>query len=73
MAMLLSTRPGRRFIWNLMVDCGIFRSSFDNSGSVTARNEGRREVGLRVLAEVNEAAPEQYLTMLRESQEGKNA
>lgn len=73
MAMLLSTRPGRRFVWSLMADCGIFRSSFDNSGSVTAFNEGRREIGLRVLADVNEAAPEQYLVMLRESQEGRNA
>lgn len=72
MALLLSTRPGRRFIWGLMSDCGIFRSSFDNSGSVTAFNEGQRNVGLKVLADVNEAGPEQYLVMLRESQEASN-
>jgi len=71
-AMLLSTRSGRRFIWGLMTECGIFRTSFDNSGSVTAFNEGRRQIGLRVLADVNESAPEQYLLMLRESQEGHN-
>lgn len=72
MALLLSTRPGRRFVWGLMSDCGIFRTSFDNSGSVTAFNEGRREIGLRVLADVNDAAPDQYLVMLRESKEASN-
>jgi hypothetical protein len=69
-AMLLSTRPGRRFIWRYLETCGVFRTSFDNSGSVTAYNEGRREIGLRMLADVNEAAPDQYLVMLRESKEG---
>ena len=31
-------------------------------------NEGRRDMGLFVLAEISEAAPEGYLKLLRENQ-----
>lgn len=71
MALVLSTRPGRRLIWRYLSETGIFTTSFNNSGSITAFNEGQRSVGLRLLAEVNEAAPEQYMVMLKESKEKK--
>lgn len=71
-SMLLATRPGRRFVWRLLSLTGVFRTSFDNSGSVTAFNEGQRNIGLRLLADVNEAGPEHYVVMLRESKEASN-
>lgn len=64
---LLSTREGRRFIWRYLGKCGVFTTSFHNSGSVTAYNEGGRNIGLMLLADVNDASPDAYLTMMKEN------
>jgi len=42
------------------------RTSFNNSGSVMAFNEGQRNIGLMLQAEVLEANPDAYMTMLTE-------
>lgn len=65
---LMAHAQGRRFIWRLLDRAGIYRTSFNSSGSVMAMNEGRREMGLFVLAEITEAAPESFLKLLRENQ-----
>lgn len=63
---ILSTRQGRSFVWRHMTNAGIFQSCFTGN-SATFFNEGRREVGLKMLAEVNEASPDSYLQMMKES------
>ena len=68
-ALIMKTRPGRRFMWRYLSKTYLFETSFNNSGSITAFNEGQRNVGLMMLADINEAAPEEYLTMLKESKE----
>jgi hypothetical protein len=51
---ILDTPHGRRF-WLKMVDrTGVFKVSFDNSGSITARNEGMRLIGLHLWAELEQ-------------------
>lgn len=67
MGILLGTRSGRRFIWRLLSECGIFRTSFTGNNT-TFFNEGRRDIGLKFLAETQEF-PDQYLLMMRESRE----
>lgn len=62
---VLQTPCGRRFIWRYLVDCGVFRTSFTGN-SHTYFNEGMRNVGLKLLADINEAAPEAYLQMIKE-------
>ena len=64
---LLSTEQGRRFIWDLLSNCGIYKESADASGSWTYYKEGRRSIGLSVLAQVVEADPDSYLKMMKES------
>lgn len=66
-AFVLSSRQGRRFIWRELAECGVFRSSFHSSGSVVYFNEGRRDVGLKLLADVMEADPLAYQTMANEA------
>lgn len=68
-AYLLSDKRGRRFFWRYLSTCGVFKSSADNSGSWTYFNEGRRDVGLRLLSDMDEAAPDAYALMLKESKE----
>lgn len=65
---ILKDRQGRDFFWDLLSMAGIFHTSFNPSNAVTAYNEGRRSLGLQVLADITAAAPEAYVTMIKESQ-----
>lgn len=63
---LMSSPRGRRLVWWLLAKCGVNRTSFNNSGSVMAFNEGQRNIGLLLQAEVLDTSPEAYMTMLSE-------
>ena len=63
---VIGTDAGRRFIWTLLGDCGVFRTSFTGNNS-TFFNEGKRFVGLEVLKRMNSAAPEAFANMQREA------
>jgi hypothetical protein len=65
---VLSTPNGRRYMWRYLAECGVFQTSFDGS-SRTYFREGERNIGLKILADINEAQPEAYVTMLKEAQE----
>lgn len=68
---LMSSPRGRRFMRWLLGFCGVRRLSFNNSGSVTAFNEGQRNVGLALEANLLEHCHGSYLTMLEEQQKAK--
>lgn len=68
-AFILSDKRGRRFFWRYLSSCGVFTSSADNSGSWTYFNEGKRAVGLQLLADLDAASPDSYAVMLKESKE----
>ena len=59
---VLSTDSGRSYIWKILSDCGIFKSSFTGS-SETFFLEGKRSIGLNILADIMRIDPEAYLKM----------
>ena len=61
---VLSLPEGRRIMWKILSDAGVFRSSFTGN-STTFFNEGKRDIGLLVLSGVN-AAGLKYLTQMQE-------
>lgn len=63
---LLKHGQGRRFIWRLLEKAGIYRSTFTGDAAQAAFLEGVRSVGLMVIADVLEADPDAYTTMLKE-------
>lgn len=63
---LLSSPRGRRLVWWLLGITGVFRTSFNASGSTTFFNEGSRNVGLQLLAKVQEHCIDRYVEMLQE-------
>lgn len=67
---VLSERSGRRFVWRYLEEAGIFRTSFTGN-SETFFREGGRNLGLKLLADINEAQPDAYVQMVRESKEDK--
>lgn len=64
---VLDTPPGLRFVWRVLNTAGVFTTSFTGEGPSTFFNEGRRDLGLRVLADVIEARPDAYLHMMKMS------
>jgi hypothetical protein len=68
---VMATREGRRYVWWLLDQCGVFRTSFTGN-SATFFNEGQRNVGLMLIADINAACPEQYIVMLDEARDDTN-
>lgn len=64
---ILDTGAGRRTFWRYLSECHVFGSVFNNSGSLTYFNEGRRDVGLKIMADITESNDEALLTMMREA------
>lgn len=71
LATVLSTKQGRRRTWAQLQQTGVFRQSFipGEPSEVTAFNEGRRSIGLALMADVHALDPELYLTMAKEAKE----
>lgn len=63
---ILKTPEGRRYYWKLLGKCGIFRSSFTPNSNLTAFNEGKRDIGLDALIEINEADGSAFAQMQNE-------
>lgn len=64
-ATVMSTEGGRRFMFRLLESTGLYRTSFTGNAT-TYFNEGMRNVGLRILADLQDYCPEQLLLMHRE-------
>ena len=63
---LLGHPQGRRIVTRLLDEAGVYRSSFNHSGSVMAFNEGKRHIGLFLIAELIEASPDGFMKVLKE-------
>lgn len=63
---LMSTPSGRRFMWRLLDKAGIFKSSMTGN-SQTFFLEGQRNIGLFLMAQVNEHCLDEYVLMLTEN------
>jgi len=62
---VLASAQGRRFIYKTLELTGIYKSSFTGS-SETFFLEGQRNIGLKLLAKVQEVDFDGYLKMLNE-------
>lgn len=69
---LMGSQKGRRIVWRLLEQAGVFRLSFNTNAMSMAFNEGGRNYGNRILALVNQVCPELYPVMLREHVNGSD-
>lgn len=63
---VLHSPAGRRFFHRLVVQSGMYGSSYAESPTATAFNEGRRSIGIALMVEAKRIAPELYARGLRE-------
>jgi len=63
---VMSTENGRRFLWRLLANCGIYR---DIEGDTTQmlKQIGRRQSGLYLLSIISEADEESTFRMMKEA------
>lgn len=64
---LLSSAQGRRIVWALLEQTGVYKVSFSPEALQMAFNEGGRNIGLGILAKVMLHEPAAFLTMQREA------
>ena len=63
---VMASANGRRFMWRLLEKAGIYKSSMTGN-SQTFFLEGQRNIGLYLLAQINEHCLDEYVVMLSES------
>jgi hypothetical protein len=65
MKKLLQTDFGRRVMWKYLEICGVFRSSWHASALIHF-NEGKRDVGLHMIADITDADPDGFIKMMKD-------
>jgi len=64
----MSHRAGRAWVWDLLSACGLYRmSARTGDAHMTYFHEGERNVGLRLLAQLQRVCPKHYATMTEEN------
>jgi hypothetical protein len=63
---LMGSKRGRRVVWRLLDQSGVFRLSFNTNSMQMAFAEGNRNFGLRMLSMVHSLCPELYPQMVKE-------
>ena len=64
---LMQDKRGRRIMYKLLADTGVFRNPFvAGQQDLTAYNSGAMSIGQKFFADINEFCPEHYETMLKD-------
>lgn len=67
---LMSSKRGRRIVWRLLEQAGVFRLSFNTNAMQMAFNEGGRNYGNRTLGQIHVYCSELYSVMVKENTDG---
>jgi len=67
MRLIMDTAEGRYFIWRILCECKIFESLSGYTSERMHERSGMRDVGLWMIAQLEEASPNAYLELVRES------
>ena len=67
---LLKLPSGRRFLWNLLSKCKIFETISNHDSLRMAIASGNRDIGLSLIAEINEADRDGFFNLMKESKKG---
>lgn len=63
----LNTPEGRAWMFWLLSETHVFRTSFDGQSLRLAFNEGERNIGLKLWADIQDVAPDLFTVMCQEA------
>lgn len=63
---LMAQKRGRRIVWRLLGEAGVFRSTFNSNAMQMAFAEGHRNFGNQTLSLITTHCADQFLVMLKE-------
>lgn len=66
---VMGSEQGRRVVWSLLEKGQVFGACFNVDPSITAFNEGQRNLALALFQRVMAHCPDQYLKMAAEASE----
>jgi hypothetical protein len=69
----MKSRSGRRLMWRLLEMSGVFHSTFNCDALIMAFQEGKRNQGLMLLADINQVDPQGYILMANEAKARQEA
>jgi hypothetical protein len=64
---LMSDKRGRRFMWRLLGESGIYRQTFTGEALSSAFKEGERAQGLRLVGAITQHCPDRFFEMQKEA------
>lgn len=70
---LMGHKQGRRYMWVQLNNYGVFRTSFSSDPLVMAFNEGARNQGLKLIADIHEHCAERYAEMTKEQHDARRS
>jgi len=65
--LIMSHPNGRAWIYWLLGECHILETCFNSNSLRMAMLEGERNVGLKVMSEINQVALDEHVVMMREN------
>jgi hypothetical protein len=69
--LLMEQRVFRAFVWRLLGEAQVFQPIMTGN-SYTFMNEGKRQMGLWVLEQINRLCPDLYVTMTKEARKDQS-
>lgn len=67
---LLKSPHFRRYVWRYLGVAGVFENSFTGNNT-TFFNEGKRNIGNKIMSEICEIAPDAFVLMMQEANKEK--
>lgn len=64
---LLDTADGRAVVWEILEECGVFRTAFGASDAETNHMTGKQAIGHTLLARIHQAKPHALVEMMLEN------
>lgn len=64
---IMGTESGRRWVWHLIAETRPFQPIFHEDHAVMCVREGKRQIGLKLLQDIQTNCPHQYQVMLGEN------
>ena len=64
---VMGTVAGRAVLWHILEQCNLYATSYDPDHHLTLRREGRRDVGLELIAMVEAVHPHGHVQLMEQA------